>query len=153
MAEAEFTNAGIPPSSFGAHVSITDLSPELPHVFSKYIKAVITLKWPYSSSNKTVALLLAEPDFRLRRLRGQVRVQFTGSSAKALARADIGSGDEVILSLCGAEWIKDDQQVRTPGKGVDWELRFRERLILQVGWTYIFGLLFSNVSSISDCQQ
>lgn len=94
----------------------------------------MTLIWPYSSSNSSLKVLLAEPDFRLRRARGQVRVLFTGSSARILFEAGIGSGDEVLLSLAGAEWVKDEfsAQTNTPGRGIEWDLKYSERLVLQV---------------------
>lgn len=73
-----------------------------------------------------------EPDFRLRSNRGQVRVHFQGSSAKAVARSGISSGDQLLLSLKGAHWAKDTTTVPTPGRGIDWELQFGERLVLQI---------------------
>jgi hypothetical protein len=79
-----------------------------------------------------VAFLLAEPDFRLRRIRGQVRVQFSGSSAKEVGKSGIASGDEVTLCLDGVEWVQDAALFDTPGRGVEFEMRFTERLLLQV---------------------
>lgn len=92
---------------------------------------MVTLIWPYSSATKAVAFLLAEPDFRLRRTRGQVRVQFSGSSASKINASGIESGDEVILSLDGVEFVHGEA-VSTPGRGVEFELRFTERLLLEV---------------------
>lgn len=115
-----------------AHIPIAQLTPLLTAPASRSIKAIVTLTWPYSSATGSVAFLLSEPDFRLRRTRGQVRVQFAGSSAKRVAKSGIASGDEVILSLDGVEWIEDDNKVSTPGRGVEFELRFTERLLLQV---------------------
>ncbi|KAL8894450.1 MAG: hypothetical protein Q9192_004311 [Flavoplaca navasiana] len=83
-------------------------------------------------SNQTFSILLAEPDFRLRRQRGQVRVQFRGSSAKALARCDVQSGDYVDLALSHAQWEKKESASGTPGRGIEWELRFEERVVLQI---------------------
>ncbi|TKA74267.1 hypothetical protein B0A49_08660 [Cryomyces minteri] len=113
-------------------VPIADIAPTLPAPDSKAIKAIVTLLWPYSSSTHRCALLLAEPDFRLRRSRGQVRVQLAGSSARAVAKSGIGIGDEVTLGLRGAQWVKDEGALKTPGRSVDWELLFRRRLVLQV---------------------
>ena len=96
------------------------------------IVGVVTLVWPYSSSRKSSSILLVEPDFRLRQERGQVRVDFRGSSAGAVARCGIGIGDEVTLSLVGANWARDDNTLKTPGRGIDWELQFGERVILTV---------------------
>ncbi len=115
-----------------SHLSIAQLTPLLSTPSSRSIKAVVTLTWPYSSVTDSVAFLLAEPDFRLRRTRGQVRVQFTGSSAKVVKNSGIGSGDEIVLSLDGVEWVHDEVNVSTPGRGVEFELRFTERLLFQV---------------------
>ena len=96
------------------------------------VKGIVTLIWPYASSKKTFSLLLVEPDFRLRSDRGQVRVHFQGPSAKAVARSGISSGDQLLLSLKGAQWAKDSTAAATPGRGIGWELQFEERLVLQV---------------------
>lgn len=96
------------------------------------ITGVVTLVWPYSQSNKSFSLLLVEPDFRLRRERGQVRVRFRGSSAAAAAECGIGIGDEVALSLVGVTWAKDDYISKKLGGGIEWELQFDERVSLTV---------------------
>ncbi|KAL2062620.1 hypothetical protein VTL71DRAFT_5692 [Oculimacula yallundae] len=113
------------------HIPIAQLSPSLTTPATRAIKAVVTLTWPYSSATGSVAFLLSEPDFRLRRTRGQVRVRFSGSSAKAVAASGIASGDEVVLSLDGVEWVSDDATIVTPGRGVEFELRYTERLLLE----------------------
>jgi len=115
-----------------AHIPIAQLTPLLTVPALRSIKAIVTLTWPYSSATGSVAFLLSEPDFRLRRTRGQVRVQFAGSSAKQVAKTGIASGDEVILCLEGVEWLEDENRVATPGRGVEVELKFTERLLLQV---------------------
>lgn len=99
---------------------------------STTVKGIVTLIWPYALHSQTLSLLLVEPDFRLRRHRGQVRVHFHGSSAKALSRSGVASGDQLLLNLKGAEWAKDTSAASTPGRGIDWELRYGERLVLQV---------------------
>jgi hypothetical protein len=116
------------------HIPIAELTPDLEAPSSRAVKAVVTLTWPYSSATGAVAFLLAEPDFRLRRNKGQVRAQFSGSSAKVIAKSGIASGDEVILSLDGVDWITDASVAlnATPGRGVDFELKFTEKLLLQV---------------------
>lgn len=116
-----------------SHIPIAQLTPLLAAPSSRSLKAVVTLTWPYSSATKSVAFLLAEPDFRLRRTRGQVRVQFSGSSAKAIAGSGIASGDVVTLGLNGVEFVQDEQTISTPGRGVEFELRFTESLSLEVG--------------------
>jgi len=115
-----------------SHIPIAQLSPMLAEPSTRSLKAIVTLTWPYSSATGSVAFLLAEPDFRLRKCRGQVRVQFSGSSAKAIANAGIASGDEVKLYLDGVEFMRDEIEIATPGKGIECELRFAERLLLEV---------------------
>ncbi|GME66321.1 Telomere end binding protein [Neofusicoccum parvum] len=116
-------------------IPIATLHPSLPTPSTKSITAVVTILWPYSSSTRTCALLLAEPDFRLRRRRGQVRVQFFGDAAYAVATSQLGIGDKVGLKLGGVQWLQssgEEEVVRTPGKSVDWELGFRDRLQMLV---------------------
>lgn len=114
------------------HIPIAQLTPLLPESAARSVKAVVTLTWPYSSRTGSVAFLLAEPDFRLRRTRGQVRVQFSGSAANVIAKSGIASGDEVVLCLDGVEYIEVESATATPGRGVEFELKFTERLLLQV---------------------
>lgn len=110
---------------------ISELNPELPALESRQFKAAVTLIWPYSSSARQFALLLAEPDFRLRRKKGQVRARFSGSSAKAIATTGVGIGDEVILSLRGAQFVQEGA-VNTPGKSIDWELSYTQTVVVQI---------------------
>lgn len=112
-------------------VPIAQLEPSLT-CSGKTFEGVVTLIWPYSASNASFSILLAEPDFRLRRQQGQVRIHFSGSSAKAVSRCDPQSGDQVILQLDGAQWEKDETVSKTPGRGINWQLRFEERATLKV---------------------
>ncbi|KAF3039035.1 hypothetical protein E8E12_008155 [Didymella heteroderae] len=124
------------------HVHIAALQPNLDALDSKQIKAVVTLIWPYSSSQRQFALLLAEPDFRLRRKKGgQVRARFSSTSARALAATGVGIGDEVVLSLHGAQFVQDGV-VSTPGKSIDWELAYTQTVAISVrrGGTEIANL-------------
>ncbi|OLN82117.1 hypothetical protein CCHL11_07684 [Colletotrichum chlorophyti] len=112
-------------------IPIAQLSPEVQDRERRAVRGVITITWPYSIIKKNIAFLLAEPDFRLRRAKGQVRVEFTGSSAKAVADASLGSGDEVTISLEGVQLVADDSQTRVPGTSLEWQLRFKERVLLK----------------------
>ncbi|KAL8870952.1 MAG: hypothetical protein Q9174_003119 [Haloplaca sp. 1 TL-2023] len=96
------------------------------------INGVVTLIWPYSASKRTFSVLLAEPDIRLRRQRGQVRIHFAGSSARVAAKCNIQSGDTILLSLLGVQWEKDTTASSTPGRGIGWEIRFAERAFLKI---------------------
>ncbi|KAK0636172.1 hypothetical protein B0T17DRAFT_70491 [Bombardia bombarda] len=110
---------------------IAQLSPELVDQPTRVIRGQVTIVWPYNSITKVLAFLLAESDVRLRRNKGQVRIEFHGSSAKAVADCGLGGGDEVSFSLDGVEWAKDEQAGRIPGARVEWQLRFSEKLALQ----------------------
>ncbi|KAL8729779.1 MAG: hypothetical protein Q9166_004502 [cf. Caloplaca sp. 2 TL-2023] len=112
-------------------IGIAQLNPSI-DISGKVVEGIVTLIWPYSVSNQTISILLAEPDFRLRRQRGQVRVQFRGSSAKSVARCNVQSGDHVRLSLLGVQWERDQTASGTPGRGIEWELRFEERIVLNI---------------------
>lgn len=120
-------------------VPIAQLRPDV--ITPASIKAVVTLIWPYSSATGCAAFLLAEPDFRLRKERGQVRVRLAGSSGRAVAGLGIGSGDAVTLSLEGVEWAKEESCTALPGRGIEWELRYNERLLLEVCLTYYIAFV------------
>lgn len=126
------------------HLPIADLSPSIDSVSSSSIQAVITLVWPYSSSTRSFAFILAEEDVRLRRSKGQVRVVLHGSSAKAAAGSRLGIGDLVVLRLDGVEWKQHDENVSTPGQSLDWDLEFQERIYLEV------CVLGSTVSTLAN---
>ncbi|KAF2731890.1 hypothetical protein EJ04DRAFT_554429 [Polyplosphaeria fusca] len=111
---------------------ITALSPELSELPSRQFAAVVTLIWPFSSSTRECAVLLADPDFRLRNRRGQVRVRFTASSARAVAETGIGIGDDVVLSLRGAQFVQEDRHIHTPGKSIDWEIQFSQTVVVTI---------------------
>ncbi|CAD6572541.1 MAG: hypothetical protein ASARMPRED_005442 [Alectoria sarmentosa] len=119
------------PTIVPSSTPIAQLNPDLRPDESS-VTGIVTLIWPYASSKETFSLLLVEPDFRLRSKRGQVRVHFQGSSAKAVARSGISSGDQLLLSLRGAQWEKSSTAAVTPGRGIDLELHFGERLVLQI---------------------
>ncbi|KAF1954095.1 hypothetical protein CC80DRAFT_127859 [Byssothecium circinans] len=114
-----------------SHIPIAELTPELPDLDSKQFRAVVTLIWPWSSSVRQFALLLAEPEFRLRRRNGQVRARFSGSSARALASTGVGIGDEVVLSLRGASFMREGT-VSTPGKSIDYELEYTQTVRVEI---------------------
>ncbi|KAL8828942.1 MAG: hypothetical protein Q9170_006383 [Blastenia crenularia] len=113
------------------HVAIAQLDPSLDGV-ERVVEGVVTLIWPFSASNKSFSILLAEADVRLRRQKGQVRIHFTGSIASAVSRCDPKSGDHITLHLLGAQWEKDETVSKTPGRGIDWQLRFEQRLTIQI---------------------
>lgn len=116
-------------------VPISSLSPGGPISSDCHFVAVVTLLWPFASTTGQCALLLADPDFRKRHQRGQVRVRFAGPSARLIAKSRISIGDRVEVSLAGARWVDetaDGSLVRTPGRGLDGELAFKNMLRLKV---------------------
>lgn len=113
-------------------IPITSLRPETAPPADKWVQGIVSLSWPYSSSTRQCALLLADPDFRLRNKKGQVRVRFTGPSAEAIAKTRVGIGDEVYVRLDSAVWAQDSEATRTPGRSVDGELVFRRKLSLRI---------------------
>ncbi|KAI1415158.1 hypothetical protein F5Y13DRAFT_196513 [Hypoxylon sp. FL1857] len=114
--------------------AIADLGPELSDPASRAVRGVVTITWPYNSVKGTFAFILAEPDYRLRRSKGQIRINLTGASAKAAGESGLSSSDEVLVSLNGAEWVPEEVKKRQslPGSGVDWQLKFSDKLLLQV---------------------
>jgi hypothetical protein len=113
---------------------IAELCPDLPDPRTKAVRGVVTITWPYNSVNGTFAFNLAEPDFRLRRNKGQVRIDFTGSAAKAAGGCGLTSNDEVLLSLEGAVWeaVGASRRESLPGADLGWRLIFSEKLSLQI---------------------
>ncbi|KAI0600371.1 hypothetical protein F4775DRAFT_61167 [Biscogniauxia sp. FL1348] len=114
--------------------AIADLDPQLSEPATRAVQGVVTITWPYNSVKNTVAFILAEPDFRLRRNKGQVRINFSGQAAKAVGANALGSNDEVTLSLEGAEWEPEEAKKRQslPGASLDWQLRFSDKILLKV---------------------
>ncbi|KAK0264738.1 hypothetical protein LTS09_001145 [Friedmanniomyces endolithicus] len=113
-------------------VQCDSLTPDTAPPPDASIRGIVTLSWPYSSSTQQCALLLADPDFRLRKQKGQVRVCFTGDAAAAVARAHLGVGDEVVLRLQGSSWADRVDATRTPGRSVDGELSFGRHVELTI---------------------
>lgn len=115
-----------------AYIPISELSPDRDDISTKSVHAVVTLVWPYSSSSQSLSLLLAEPDFRLRRSQGQVKVNFHGISAQEVAQTHVGIGDEVRLSLEGVRWTDTQGPSATPGRNVSWDINFENSVSLEV---------------------
>ncbi|EXJ91814.1 hypothetical protein A1O3_00364 [Capronia epimyces CBS 606.96] len=112
-------------------IPIAHLSPSSARPAS-HIQAKVALVWPYSSSTGSLSLLLADPDIRLRKYKGQVRVVFRDGCAREIAKTKVGIGDTIDLALVGCEWKNTGETVSTPGKKIDWDLEFHDRAILQV---------------------
>ena len=113
-------------------IPIASLDPNLTPTSNGYIDAIVTLVWPYSSSTRATSLLLADPDFRLRSQKGQVRVNFSHASAHHVATSGVGIGDRVRLRLAGSVWDSMRTITSTPGRSVEGELVFKNKLELHV---------------------
>jgi hypothetical protein len=122
-------------------VPIAQLSPDLEDSSEKSFLATVALVWPYSSSAKCVSLLLVEPDVRLRRDKGQIKVTFHGHIAEKVAESHIGIGDTVCLALKGSKFVNSEGLPQTPGRSVAWDAHFENGVSLEV--------LFSSVSRVS----
>ncbi|EEP79045.1 predicted protein [Uncinocarpus reesii 1704] len=111
---------------------IASLSPNIEHLERRYVRAVVILLWPYSSSTKQCGLLLSEPDFRLRGLKGQIKAIFHNGAAEAVARSKIAIGDIICLSLDRTAWKASDNGRSDPVHGTEWDIEFSDRVLLEV---------------------
>ncbi|KAM0243128.1 hypothetical protein ACHAP5_006847 [Fusarium lateritium] len=116
----------------GGSISIAQLNPDISDPEKRVVCGTVTITWPFSILHKSVAFLLAERDFRLRRENGQVRVRFHGAAAKAIADASLGAGDEIRVSLKGVKWEKNETHTQVAGSTLEWQLEFTNRLILGI---------------------
>jgi hypothetical protein len=114
------------------NVPIAQLCPELADQATRSVEGEITVVWPYSLVTKSIAFKLVETDFRLRRDKGQVRIDFHGAAGKAVSDAVLEGGDTVRLGLDGAAWERaSPETVARPGT-LEWQLKFSNRLRLHV---------------------
>ncbi|KAL4726118.1 hypothetical protein ACLX1H_006795 [Fusarium chlamydosporum] len=116
----------------GESIPIAQLNPDASNQENRVVCGTVTITWPFSILTKSVAFLLAERDFRLRRENGQVRVRFHGAAAKAIADASLGAGDEIRVSLKGVQWEKNETQTQVAGSTLAWQLEFTNRLVIGI---------------------
>lgn len=117
-----------------APIPIAQLSPSIGFPKALYIRAVIVILWPFSSTRKEIKLLISEPDFRLRSSHGQIRVTCRGPIAEAVAKSKAGIGDTVLLGLDGVQWEKRVDEPSPFAGEAEWSLVFAERIVLEVRW-------------------
>lgn len=96
---------------------------------SAYLSAVVTLKWPFSPSSSSLSITASEEDFRLRLVRGQLRVNFNGLCAGAVEARGLQIGDKVMISLEGASC---EELANATSRDVPWVLAFTSRLVMKV---------------------
>ncbi|KAK8002905.1 hypothetical protein PG989_002624 [Apiospora arundinis] len=113
-----------------APTPIAQLNPQLPSQTTT-VRGVVTVVWPYSSTASSLSFTLAEPEYRLRRPKGQIRVNFAGHVAKGVSDSGIKSGDNLVIALDGVEWEAADTNRRLSGAGHEWQLKFSQKLHLQ----------------------
>lgn len=113
-------------------IPIAKLAPELENLSDSSIHAVVTLLWPYSSSTRSLSLLLAEPDFRLRRTNGQVKVVFHGLVAEEVAKSHVGIGDTVYIRLAGSRFVDNGVSNQTPGRCIAWDINYDDGVSIEV---------------------
>ncbi|KAK8012578.1 hypothetical protein PG991_009953 [Apiospora marii] len=113
-----------------APTPIAQLNPELP-AQTATVRGVVTIVWPYSSTTSSLSFTIAEPEYRLRRPKGQIRVNFAGHIAKEVSGSGIGSGDELVICLDGVEWEAAATNTRLASAGHEWQLKFSQKLRLQ----------------------
>ncbi|KAJ5495271.1 hypothetical protein N7539_000387 [Penicillium diatomitis] len=114
---------------------IAQLAPTLDDLDNRCIVATVSLIWPYSSFQKCLSLLLAEPDSRLRWPNGQVKAIFHGRVAESVAEQRVGIGETVCLSLKHGRLVSKENASQTPQKGVPWDLHFDDGVMLEVNRT------------------
>ncbi|KAI2793914.1 hypothetical protein POX_a00502 [Penicillium oxalicum] len=118
---------------------IAQLAPSLEDHDNRYFIATVSLLWPYSSSQKCLSLLLAEPDPRLRWPDGQVKAIFHGRVAERVAEQRVGIGETICLSLKYGRFVSKEDALQTPRKGVPWDLHFDQGVMLEVGRSTLRG--------------
>lgn len=118
--------------SYLTKVPIAELSPSLERPADKSILATVILVWPYSSATKSLSLLLAEPDCRLRHSRGQIKVIFHGHVAEKVAESHVGIGDSVCLGLNGSKFTGNEVVQQSPGRSIAWDAHFESNVCLEV---------------------
>ncbi|KAI9843802.1 MAG: hypothetical protein M1838_002449 [Thelocarpon superellum] len=132
MKEPDPRAASCPALAGTTRIPIARLAPSLENPAQYSIRAILALIWPYSSARGVLSLLLVEPETLLRRDHGEVRVHLAGPSVRGFSEANVACGDEVRLGLEGAAWTTDPTLYGTPGCGIDYDLRFSGRLLLEV---------------------
>ncbi|RPB03550.1 hypothetical protein L873DRAFT_1669908 [Choiromyces venosus 120613-1] len=119
-------------------VPLASLAPGAPDNEPEFLVAIISLLWPFSSSSSSLSVLASEEDFRLRKNRGQVRINFKGLAASAVDQTKLQIGDRVIISLEGAEFQPLEDATE---RDVPWVMVYSSRLAMKVntasGWSTI----------------
>ncbi|KAJ5958151.1 uncharacterized protein N7479_005301 [Penicillium vulpinum] len=113
-------------------VPIAQLSPDLERLDESSFLAAVALVWPYSSSTKSVSLLLVEPDFRLRSAKGQIKATFHGRVAEKVAESHVGIGDTICVALKDSKFVGNEDTQKTPGRSVAWDAHFENGASIEI---------------------
>ena len=125
-------------------VLLASLAPGASDSEPKFLVAIISLLWPFSPSSSSLSVLASEEDFRLRKNRGQVRINFKGLPASAVDRTKLQIGDRVIISLEGAEFQPLDDATE---RDVPWIVVYSTRLAMKVTLPYSCSFLKSPLNT------
>jgi|SRR5271167_3815377 len=114
-------------------LELSDVSPT--NVTStSLLHGIITIKWPYSSSQQKLTFLLADPDPRKRASGGQVKITLIGPAAEILDETE--SGDRLSIAPRNNAIVETDDSRR-----IKWHITFPEGCIL---------IVFSFSSRVTD---
>ncbi|CCG82342.1 Putative uncharacterized protein [Taphrina deformans PYCC 5710] len=105
-------------------VTAVEIKAITPTIFdSGFLRGVVSLRWPYSSSKHSISIQLADEDIRKRSDKGQVKLTFNGSAAKhikdlpALSVLEIATTTEAaIFSKSGASARESDYSITFVGE-------------------------------------
>lgn len=96
----------------------------------RYVRGVIAVRWPYSVSQHTFSIQLADEDIRRRSERGQVRVTFHGKAADALKQ--LGTFTRLEISTDDPNAAKFEPFTGTP-RDLAYQIDFRGRVSIRRG--------------------
>lgn len=113
-----------------AIIPINSLNLEAPIPHENTISGSVALLWPYSSTDSSIALLLADKD---RAHGGQARIVLRGDGAKAVVHNRLSIGDSLLISLGGAVWRSSTSTITTPGRTIEADLVYGRSISLKVG--------------------
>jgi hypothetical protein len=127
MSTSTLSNSTSPMSSTedfpAVHIALAQVSSSTVLTSDTALDGVITIKWPYLSTQQKLTFLLADPDPRKRASGGQLKVSVRGPAAEFLNSVDNGEAISVWAS----------KSVVEPEEGkVKWHVYFDEGCNLKV---------------------
>lgn len=110
-------------------IRIKDISPDLLFRSEEILRGVISLRWPYSSSQSALSIQLADEDVRRRGDKGHVRMTFHGAAAAALK--DLPSLS--LLEISAAPDSVSLEHVEGSARDINYRLNFNGDVTVQIG--------------------